>query len=124
MGAPSKPRYGDPCNRCGECCRDELCPLASLGFRDWRAPCPALIEQDGRFVCGLVVAPRRFAPTQVSRHGVSRVSSAAKTLCGIGLGCDACADGEFDASVAAAFREKARHIPAAIVDRASRVFGI
>lgn len=55
-----KPKYGEACNRCGECCRQELCEVGQLTFLGESAPCPAL-EWDGtQFGCGMVLHPERY----------------------------------------------------------------
>jgi hypothetical protein len=59
--APAKPPVGAPCNGCGICCAIAPCPLSRflLGHREGR--CPALVWQQDRYVCGLVVAPSGIA---------------------------------------------------------------
>ena len=60
----NKPKFGDPCNRCGECCRQSLCMVADLYFGDVAAPCPAL-ELDGeQFICGLIRRPDHYIELQ------------------------------------------------------------
>lgn len=88
---PEKSPYGSPCNGCGLCCREEICPLGSIVFPLASAPCPAL-EQDGeRSVCGLVAHPERY------RSGnVERLRAAAVRGIGAGIGCDARMPGEAD----------------------------
>ena len=52
-----KPRYSEPCNGCGLCCRIEPCGLALEILGDnAQAPCQFLIERDGRTWCGVVEA--------------------------------------------------------------------
>jgi hypothetical protein len=52
------PDYGEQCNGCGYCCRAELCGLAMevLKTKAQYAPCPFLVERDGRTWCGVVEA--------------------------------------------------------------------
>jgi hypothetical protein len=85
--APAKPPVGAPCNGCGVCCAIAPCPLSRylLGHRD--GPCPVLTWQEGRYVCGLVVAPTGFA-RWLPRCLVLRWISA-----GSGCDCDAEIDG-------------------------------
>ena len=53
-----QPEFGEPCNRCGECCRQSACDLSRLLLHSDVAPCIALeIEADGRFSCGLRKRP-------------------------------------------------------------------
>lgn len=56
-GAPPKPPAGEPCNGCGVCCAAEPCPAGIVLFRRRRGACPALTWQDGRYACGLLLAP-------------------------------------------------------------------
>lgn len=55
-----KPRFGQPCNGCGLCCIEEVCALGRQLGDD--KVCRALIGPvDGRYSCGLVAEPYRFA---------------------------------------------------------------
>jgi hypothetical protein len=56
-----KPPYGQPCNGCGQCCMNELCPLGNAVFKRWDGPCPALESEGERYACGLVKHPERRA---------------------------------------------------------------
>lgn len=85
-----KPPHGQPCNGCGLCCRDSVCPLGEtvLGVPRDR-PCPALRKaQDGTSACGLVVEPEAYAPVLAFLNGRESLSRAAAFLIGAGLGCD------------------------------------
>ena len=90
-----KPPHGQPCNSCGLCCRDQLCPLGVGIFGEpWERQCPAL-EQDGaRAICGLVVHPMVYAMARTLLHGKDVMSAAAAFLVGAGVGCDALLEGE------------------------------
>ncbi len=55
-----KPAHGDPCNGCGLCCIAEVCKLG-VALGDERNCKALIINADGTFSCGLVVAPYRFA---------------------------------------------------------------
>lgn len=55
----AKPRFRDPCNGCGLCCRLELCQVAEQVFPGASAPCPALEWEGGRAWCGMVQHPSR-----------------------------------------------------------------
>lgn len=96
MSVLAKPPYGAPCNGCGQCCEDQLCPLGQIVFRMQRGPCPALRYVDMRSSCGLVDEPRSYARTRSAMNGSDAMSVAAKILIGVGHGCDALADGEKD----------------------------
>lgn len=78
-----KPPYGDPCNGCGYCCEEAVCAIGMVaGGPDTVAPCPFLLQQDGRNWCRLVLA-EQFLNQQGLCEPVF-----AKAL-GIGRGCDA-----------------------------------
>lgn len=90
-----KPPYGAECNGCGGCCEDQLCPLASIKFPNWRAPCPALAKNAaGVKTCDLINDPTRFVPVLGVMVGREALSKGAAILCGAGLGCDALKPGE------------------------------
>ncbi len=55
----NKPKFREPCNGCGQCCREELCDIAEQHFAGAQAPCPALEWEDGRAWCGLIRHPSR-----------------------------------------------------------------
>lgn len=94
---PEKAPYGSPCNNCGLCCREELCPLAQMVFpRAIAAPCPALEKDGEREVCGFVKSPEQYRPVAVSIHGAEALRSAALYGIGAGIGCDARLEGEGD----------------------------
>lgn len=96
---PAKPPYGAVCNRCGECCVAELCPLAVLVFGGHAGPCPAL-ERDsaGLAVCGLAAHPKRHLPAEhpARRRRAAKLMAAAAVLIGAGSGCDSKRKGEPD----------------------------
>jgi hypothetical protein len=56
-----KPRFGDPCNRCGVCCRKTPCLIANALLRQYSGACDALIEHsDGSTSCDIVERPERY----------------------------------------------------------------
>lgn len=90
-----KPPHGKPCNGCGQCCLESLCPLGSSMFGGEDGPCPAL-QRTGEetFGCGLVRAPELYAPLRAIVIGRERLSEAAAYLIGADIGCDAQLVGE------------------------------
>jgi hypothetical protein len=104
-----KPKYGAPCNSCGRCCVDQLCPLGGAFFH---LPlqvgnCPALQPHGERRVCGLVANPEAYALAATLLNGKEAMSAAAAHLIGAGHGCDASYDeSERDPEVLASFRRK------------------
>ncbi|MFW9616569.1 hypothetical protein [Aquabacterium sp.] len=85
--APTKPPEGAPCNGCGVCCLVEPCPVGMLLSRRRRGACDKLqwSDQQGRYVCGLMVASARGRG--LWHWWVRRVIAA-------GQGCDASVDVE------------------------------
>lgn len=77
------PGYGQPCNGCGHCCREEVCGLGIEVFGKIPAPCPALTEHDGRTWCGVVEA--------AAKQNVAFAAHIGWRL-GFGLGCIVRAD--------------------------------
>lgn len=121
MGPVKKPGHGEPCNGCGVCCRATRCPLAQAFFDlPEPGPCPALEEVGGgRSTCGLVVHPMVYAMKQTLLMGAARMSAAAMTLTGAGLGCDALIPGdveskEFRVRLRQAYRERRGRVNAAL----------
>ena len=91
----AKPAYGSPCNGCGQCCRDQVCPLGARVFGTSDGPCKAIKHtEDGRVTCGLVMAPRKFVPVLTAIHGAQTMALGAAVLIGAGHGCDAQLVGE------------------------------
>ena len=77
------PAYGEPCNGCGYCCREELCELALKVFEKSKLkpvdpPCPFLIERDGRTWCGVI--------EEAAKENIAFGAHLAWRL-GIGAGC-------------------------------------
>lgn len=49
-----KPRFGEPCNGCGYCCKQEVCEVGKAVFgENAPAPCPGLEVKAGRYICSL-----------------------------------------------------------------------
>ena len=76
---PDKPKFNEPCNRCGLCCSLFLCPVGEIAFIGASSPCPALkISPDKKSTyCELFVAESVFDLE-------SKILSEAL---GIGVGC-------------------------------------
>ena len=90
-----KPPHGQPCNGCGQCCADQLCPLGASVFGEpVDRRCPALEPDGERFACGLMSNPMVYAMRLTLLHGKEVMSRTAAHLIGAGRGCDAQLDGE------------------------------
>jgi hypothetical protein len=88
-----KPPIGAPCNRCGLCCKLQVCGAGSFAlglvenYGDRKAgPCPALLADGEGFVCGLITRPKQFLPEATAR--VMALRSAFTILVGADTGCD------------------------------------
>lgn len=55
MPLPAKPRFAEPCNHCGLCCKGQLCDLAQHAFPGASAPCPGLDIREDIALCSLLV---------------------------------------------------------------------
>ena len=77
MSEIQKPRFTEPCNHCGLCCRVSLCHVGEIMHpKHVVGPCPSLIVHDGTQKCGLVILEAALPVEPV----------VAKQL-GIGCGC-------------------------------------
>lgn len=91
---PEKAPYGHPCNGCGLCCQNEVCPLGQIVFPRAQAPCPALERNGERYVCGLVRHPEAYQPAKTALYGADALRKAAEIGVGADIGCDAKMRGE------------------------------
>lgn len=92
----TKPDIGAPCNGCGLCCQTVVCSCGSyvLGLVEQygdraNGPCPALVEKNGAYICGLVERPKGYI---ASDRSVSALRNAVMKLIGAGAGCDEAGD--------------------------------
>jgi hypothetical protein len=121
---PKKPPHGAPCNGCGQCCKNELCPLGAAIFRQVRGPCPALEDADGAYSCGLVLRPAHYMPVRAFIAGAAKLRAAALLLIGAGHGCDAQRDDEpYDHKFGRRIRETARRRPMREIEDALEAWG-
>lgn len=122
-----KPPYGSPCNSCGLCCEFSPCVMSRAVFKKTVGPCPALgRDEDGASWCGLVVDPRKFAPTRTAKHGAGHMREAALVMIGSGVGCDAALVSEEPVDLAQRARMQAvsAAVPDETVMAAMRAWGI
>jgi hypothetical protein len=91
MTALAKPPHGAPCNNCGQCCLDSVCPLGAHLFGRTVGPCPAL-RPDRK--CDVVCDPKRYAPRSTLLVSAKDLADDAAVLIGAGAGCDALLAGE------------------------------
>ena len=66
-----------PCTRCGRCCRAETCMIGEITFGSVEGTCPALLDGNGIYCCGIVAFEEELG-----------VNPMIKKALGIGRGCD------------------------------------
>jgi hypothetical protein len=86
-----RPGYGEPCNGCGFCCKEEACDLSREYLKSAAAPCVALEHQDGRYWCGLVRNPAKYLGLQewAVEFAQGELSPKFAYALRLGAGCDA-----------------------------------
>lgn len=91
--AITKPKIGEPCNGCGICCRIQVCLNGAfvLGFVDKlgdtiKGSCPALTLNAGKWVCGIILNPKKYLKD--SKYPATVLSRNFARLVGAGTGCD------------------------------------
>jgi hypothetical protein len=122
----AKPKFGEPCNRCGQCCIKFPCSVGKFLFQQETGRCPAL-EQDGDlFSCGLVANPQKYVPPSALPVDFSSLSKSAKVIIDAGGGCDAIFAGERinDAYLESKRQEAAGRPPCPAFLNALAVWGI
>ncbi len=80
-----------PCTHCGDCCRGEVCPIGEIFLHTTEAPCPALVEKDGEYWCGLVATARftMYAKTRSAKYWAGIFAKyLAEEVFHFGAGCD------------------------------------
>ncbi len=88
--ALEKPRFGQPCNGCGICCRLQRCHFGVEIFGAGDA-CPALEDGGHRTWCGVLRNPENYlgvAAVTMSRKDLGRFQVAFASALAIGSGCD------------------------------------
>lgn len=80
---PQKPPKNADCNGCGWCCHMSVCAIGEHFYPEAKAPCPAIIYEEGRVKCGIVIAERAALGTDEFGK-----------MLGIGKGC--CSDDWYD----------------------------
>lgn len=67
--------FGEPCTHCGDCCKAEQCGVSVEIFGASAGRCSALLEEDGKFFCGLVRCPEKYDaidPNLIELLGIGR----------------------------------------------------
>jgi hypothetical protein len=118
-----KPPHGQPCNGCGQCCMDQLCPLGvGLFGEPWDRRCPALEPDGDKFICGLIAHPMAYNMRMTLLHGREVMSRTAAHLVGAGRGCDAQLDDEVADEAFRVRMRKERNTT--LTDRCLKVWGL
>ena len=81
-----------PCEHCGLCCTEEVCPVGEIFMRTVVPPCPAQAkDKDGKFWCGLIVCPETamFAEREYAKYWSRKISQMLKAeVFNFGVGCE------------------------------------
>ncbi len=49
------------CTHCGRCCQVEVCEAGKIAYgKSTKPPCPALTEENGIYLCEIVLTERAF----------------------------------------------------------------
>lgn len=87
-----KAKHGDPCTRCGSCCKAEICDVGKALHLtvEENIPCPALLgHSDGTYSCGLLLTPSRFVDWgEAAKWKYRFFGGIIQCLLGVGKGCD------------------------------------
>jgi hypothetical protein len=86
-----RPGFGQPCNGCGHCCREEACDLSVQYLKSTVAPCIALEFDDGRYWCGLIRHPAKYLGLKewANEFALAELSPKFAYMLRLGAGCDA-----------------------------------
>jgi len=81
-----------PCEHCGKCCTEEVCPVGEIFLRTTKPPCPALAkDKEGKYWCGIIVCPETamFAETENAKYWSRKISVYLREeVFNMGAGCD------------------------------------
>lgn len=82
-----------PCTHCGDCCRNEVCPIGEIFTHTTKPPCPALARDNktGEYWCGLVVCPETAmsAKTEFAKYWARKIGEYLKAnVFNFGAGCE------------------------------------
>ena len=80
------------CERCGFCCREEVCQIGSTFCKTETAPCPALeIDGYGSAVCGLISSTSKyvFPGIGLTKKQYDKIRDWFLEVLAFGVGCDA-----------------------------------
>lgn len=88
-----KPDLFQPCNGCGICCKARVCyngayilGLVSRLGETVDGPCPAIVIQDGKTVCDIILHPKKYIKGSKYNEDVLRRNF--MKAVGAGVGCD------------------------------------
>lgn len=82
-------KYPQPCIRCGECCRAEICEPGMLLIPGVSPPCPALEKRNGKYDCGLIFHTSKYVyPGALSEQLYNKIRDHLIDKFEFGVGCD------------------------------------
>lgn len=83
---PNKPKQGEPCNHCGQCCAQEICLIGKCLLPiNIMPPCPFLFQLENtetkeiKFLCHLVTMEKVF--TKIKKNSISEGLGIKKGCC-------------------------------------------
>src|ERR1035438_4190255 len=83
----NKPKFREPCNHCGLCCRVQACHVSKNFLQSEQAPCIALEAPDGKYLCGMMLRPSLYLGLSHLEGADSELIPLFRTLLGPGVGC-------------------------------------
>lgn len=83
----NKPKFTEPCNNCGLCCRVQACHVSREFLKSEQAPCIALEYHDGKFLCGMTIRPLHYLELPADQELHKQLVAGFRELLYIGQGC-------------------------------------
>lgn len=82
-----KPRFREPCNHCGLCCRVQACSVSLNFLKSEQAPCIALELHDGKMLCGMMIRPAHYLGVTHLENVDAELITMFKRILEPGVGC-------------------------------------
>jgi len=82
--------YKKACKQCGKCCKEQVCLLGFVILKTEKTPCPALINGDGKYWCGLIKETEKytFPSLGLSQAQIGKLREHLLVVNNFGEGCD------------------------------------
>ena len=88
-----KPKQWEPCNGCGECCKEEACEISVTILNSKTTPCIALEFDGEKYRCGMVTRPAHYLRLNWTEADIPKADAMLRPMIqqvlGIGTWCDA-----------------------------------